>query len=277
MPQVAFIGAGNIARCLMDGLIAGGLAPASLAASDPDAGRLAELAARHPGLATTSANRDAVQGCDVAFACVKPGAVQAVCRDVADVLARRGALLVSVAAGVPLTLLDAWSGARLAVVRCMPNTPVAAARGAAALCAGARVSSAQRGEIEALLGTAAVTVWIADERQMDLVTALSGCGPAYFFRVTEAFAEAAAKLGLAPDVARRLALATFGGAAALADTAGGDVADLRRRVTSPGGATERGLAEMERGGIAELAEAVLAAAAARAAEITAEVATREQS
>ena len=279
MSQVAFVGAGNIARCLMDGLIAGGLAPASLCASDPDAGRLAELAARHPGLATTSANRDAVEGCDVAFACVKPGAVQAVCRDVAEVLARRDAPLISVAAGVPLALLDAWSGARVAVVRCMPNTPVAAARGVAALCAGARVSPAQRDEIEALLGAAAVTVWIDDEKQMDLVTALSGCGPAYFFRVTEAFAEAAAKLGLATNTARRLAVATFGGAAALADAAaaaGGGVAELRRQVTSPGGATERGLAEMEQAGIAKLAEAVLAAAAARAAEITAEVAAREQ-
>ena len=272
--QVAFLGAGNIARCLLDGLIAGGFAPASFCASDPDAGQLAKLAARHPGLVTTGANRAAVEDCDVAFACVKPGAVEAVCRDVADVLARRDALMISVAAGVPLALLDAWSGARLAVIRCMPNTPVAAARGVAALCAGVRVSAAQRARAEALLGAAAVTAWI-DEEQLDLVTALSGSGPAYFFRVTEAFAEAATKLGLAPDVARRLAVATFGGAAALADAAGGDVAALRRQVTSPGGTTERGLAQMEQAGIAKMAEAVLAAGAARAAQIAAEVAARD--
>ena len=280
MPQVAFIGAGNISRCIVDGLTAGGLAATSFCVSDPDAGRLAQLAKRHPGLATAASNRDAVEGCDVAFACVKPDAVQAVCRDVADVLARRGALLISVAAGVPLALLDIWSGARLAIVRCMPNTPVAAARGVAALCAGARVSPAQRDVAETLLGAAAVTLWLDDEAQMDLVTALSGSGPAYFFRVTEAFADAGAKLGLEAGAARRLAVATFCGAAALADAGGGDVAALRRQVTSPGGTTERGLAEMEQAGIAELAEAVLAAAAARAAEITAEtgadVAPREQ-
>ncbi len=275
MPKVAFLGAGNIARCLVDGLTAGGLEAGSFRVSDPDAGRLAKLAARHPGLATATSNRDAVEDCDVAFACVKPDAVQAVCRDVSGVLARRGAPLVSVAAGVPLALLDAWSGARLAIIRCMPNTPVAAARGVAALCAGARVSQAQRDEVEALLGTAATTVWLDDETQMNLVTALSGSGPAYFFRVTEAFADAAARLGLEAHAARRLAVGTFRGAAALTDAAGGDVAALRRQVTSPGGTTERGLAAMERAGIAELAEAVLAAATARAAEIAANVAAPE--
>ncbi len=269
MRRFAFIGAGNISRSLIGGLTGHGLAAAAFTVSDPDAGQLARLAERHPGLATSLSNRDAVADCDLAVLCVKPGIVQAVCREMADALARRGGVLVSVAAGVPLARLDEWTGGRLSIIRCMPNTPVEVGCGVVALCAGARVSPAQRDAADHLLGNVATTVWLEDESGMDLVTALSGSGPAYFFRIVEAFEQAAAELGLDLDAARRLARGTFRGAAALAGSGDGDVVRLRRQVTSPGGTTESGLAELEKGGIAELARSVLAAAAKRSAELAA--------
>ncbi len=273
MARVAFIGAGNIARSLIGGLTANGLAAADLRVSDPDAAQLAQLAERHRGLAAFASNAAAAEDCDFAVLCVKPGIVRAVCEEIAGALAQCGGVLMSVAAGVPLARLDEWSGARLAVIRCMPNTPVAVGRGVIALCAGARVSQAQRDAAGRLLGGVGVTVWLDDESGMDLVTALSGSGPAYFFRIVEAFEQAAAELGLPADAARRLARGTFCGAAALADNdngdGGGDVARLRREVTSPGGTTESGLAALEEGGINRLARAVLAAAAKRSAELAA--------
>lgn len=269
MPRIAFIGAGHIARSLIGGLTGHGLPAADLRVSDPDAAQLAHLAERHPGLATFAANPDAVENCDFAVLCVKPGAVRAVCGEIGGALAQGGGVLMSVAAGVPLARLDEWSGARLAIIRCMPNTPVAVGRGVVALCAGARVSQAQRDAAGRLLGNIAVTVWLDDESGMDLVTALSGSGPAYFFRIVEAFEQAAAELGLPADAARRLARGTFCGAAALAGGGDGDVARLRREVTSPGGTTESGLAALEEGGINRLARTVLAAAAKRSAELAA--------
>ncbi|MDD9886022.1 MAG: pyrroline-5-carboxylate reductase [Gammaproteobacteria bacterium] len=269
MPRIAFIGAGNIARSLIGGLTAHGLPAADLRVSDPDGAQLARLAERHPGLATFASNPAAAADCDFAVLCVKPDAVRAVCGEMAGALARRGGVLLSVAAGVPLARLDEWSGAQLAIIRCMPNTPVAVGRGVVALCAGARVSAAQRDAAGQLLGGVAVTVWLDDESGMDLVTALSGSGPAYFFRIVEAFEQAAAELGLPADAARRLARGTFCGAAALADGGDGDVARLRQQVTSPGGTTESGLAALEEGGINRLARTVLAAAAKRSAELAA--------
>ena len=272
MPRFAFIGAGNISRSLIDGLMAGGLDVSTFGVSDPDAGQLAKLTGRYPGLATSITNRDVIEDCDVAVLCVKPDSVHTVCRETAGALARRKALLISAAAGVPLALLDRWTGARLAIIRCMPNTPVAVGRGVAALCAGARVSRPQRETAEQLLGAAAVTVWITDEKHMNLITALSGSGPAYFFRVVQAFENAAVRLGLETDTARRITIGTFCGAAALADVAG-DVAGGIHQVTSKGGTTERGLAELEQAGLEQLAEKVLTAAATRAAEITAHLTT----
>lgn len=174
----------------------------------------------------------------------------------------RGALAVSIMAGISLATLGDVLGAR--VVRAMPNTPAAIGKGITAAVAGAGIGVRDREAVDALLAPTGELVWIEDEAQIDAVTAVSGSGPAYFFRFTEALARAGADAGLPSVLAMKLARATFSGAAALADADPADLAELRRQVTSPGGTTAAGLARMdENGAIDDLARAIVEAAAAR--------------
>lgn len=183
-------------------------------------------------------------------------------------LADGDALFVSIMAGITLVgLSDALGGAER-IVRAMPNTPAAIGRGITAAAPGAAITPADRARVEQLLASTGALLWLDDEGQMDAVTAVSGSGPAYFFRFTEALAHAGERAGLPPRIAVQLARATFAGAAALAEQDRTELAELRRRVTSPGGTTAAGLHEMDRdGAIDRLAAAIVDAAAARSREL----------
>ncbi|MEG3179309.1 pyrroline-5-carboxylate reductase [Sphingomonas sp. LT1P40] len=182
-------------------------------------------------------------------------------------LARADALFVSIMAGITLTGLgDALGSGR--VVRTMPNTPAAIGQGITAAVAGRDVRLSDFATVNGLLEPTGQVVWLDDERQIDAVTAVSGSGPAYFFRFTEALAKAGAEEGLPPQLAMQLARATFTGAAALAGADVAELAELRRQVTSPGGTTAAGLAQMDADdAIDRLARAIVDAAAARSREL----------
>lgn len=182
-------------------------------------------------------------------------------------LASRDPLFVSIMAGITLAgLSDAAGSGR--VVRTMPNTPAAIGRGITAAVAGRDVRMSDFATVNGLLEPTGQVVWIDDEAQIDAVTAVSGSGPAYFFRFTEALAKAGAQAGLPADLAMQLARATFTGAAALAGADPAELAELRRQVTSPGGTTAAGLAQMDADdAIDRLAQAVVDAAAARSREL----------
>jgi pyrroline-5-carboxylate reductase len=182
-------------------------------------------------------------------------------------LARQDALFVSIMAGITLTGLgDALGSGR--VVRTMPNTPAAIGQGITAAVAGRDVRMGDLAIVNGLLEPTGQVVWIDEEAQIDAVTAVSGSGPAYFFRFTEALARAGARAGLPAELAMQLARATFTGAAALAGADAAELAELRRQVTSPGGTTAAGLAQMDAdGAIDALAQAVVDAAAARSREL----------
>lgn len=182
-------------------------------------------------------------------------------------LARHDALFVSIMAGITLDgLKDALGSGR--IVRTMPNTPAAIGQGITAAVAGRDVRMGDLAIVNGLLGPTGQVVWIDDEAQIDVVTAVSGSGPAYFFRFTEALAKAGAQAGLPSDLAMLLARVTFTGAAALAGADPADLAELRRQVTSPGGTTAAGLAQLDAdGAIDRLAQAVVNAAAARSREL----------
>ncbi|MBL8650117.1 MAG: pyrroline-5-carboxylate reductase [Sphingopyxis sp.] len=183
-------------------------------------------------------------------------------------LTHSGALFVSIMAGITLGgLSDALGGARR-IVRAMPNTPAAIGRGITAAVPGSAITAGDRSRVDALLAATGTLVWLDDEAQIDAATAVSGSGPAYFFRFTEALAIAGEKAGLPPHIAMQLARATFTGAAALADQDAAPLAELRRQVTSPGGTTAAGLGEMDRGeAIDRLVAAVVGAAAVRSREL----------
>lgn len=263
---LSFIGGGNMARSLIGGLIADGWPAGHIRVADPNAEICAQLA-EHFGIGTGGDNRAAVAGADVVVLAVKPQVMRAVAQDIAASVQTQRPLLVSIAAGIRSADLDRWLGGDCPIVRCMPNTPALVQSGATALVANPRVSADQRDVAESVLRAVGLTLWLDDEALMDAVTALSGSGPAYFFLVMEALQTAGMQLGLPEQTARLLTLQTAFGAAKMALESAEDAATLRRRVTSPGGTTERALQTFEDGRLSELITRALTAARDRSREL----------
>jgi pyrroline-5-carboxylate reductase len=263
---IAFIGGGNMARSLIGGLIADGMPAALLQVADPDAQRRAILE-REFAIRAGADNVAAAAAADVIVLAVKPQDMHGVARGLARSLAGRGILAISIAAGIRSTDLARWLGGDSPVVRAMPNTPALLGCGATVLCAGPGALPAHREQAEAILRAVGSVSWVEDETQMDAVTALSGTGPAYFFFLTEAMADGATELGLAPELARLLAVETALGAARMAIESDDDIAQLRLRVTSPGGTTAAAVAALEAGGFRALVNLALSRAHARSREL----------
>lgn len=256
---IAFIGAGNMGRSLAGGMLKSGWDREKLIMADP-ATEQRQAIERLFGVAAYADNAEAAARADVLLLAVKPQALRAVCEPLAAVAQRLRPLIVSIAAGVRIVDIERWLGGALPLVRVMPNTPALVGSGASALFANAHVNESQRNLAESILRTVGVTVWLPNEELLDAVTALSGSGPAYFFLVMESLERAAIEQGLDPAVARLLTLETAYGAAKMALEGGTDPEELRRRVTSPGGTTERAVAVLRDGAIEQLfAEAVEAA------------------
>jgi pyrroline-5-carboxylate reductase len=264
--HITFIGGGNMARSLVGGLIADGVPPGRLSVAEPDAARRAALQ-RDFGIATDADNAAAAAQAGVVVLAVKPQVMQGAARSVASAVAAQGALAISIAAGIRTAELARWLGAGAAVVRAMPNTPALLGCGATVLYAGDEVAPAQRELAESILRAVGSVSWVQQEEQMDAVTALSGSGPAYFFLLIEAMADAAAELGLPAELARLLAVETALGAARMALESDDPVDALRRRVTSPGGTTEAALEALEAGDFRTLVATALRRAEARSREL----------
>jgi pyrroline-5-carboxylate reductase len=205
---------------------------------------------------------------DVLVLAVKPQVMRQVAEQLAAVVRERQPLLISIAAGIAEADLDRWVGGGAAIVRCMPNTPALVQTGATALHGNQQTTEEQRSQAEAILRAVGLTVWVEQECLLDAVTALSGSGPAYFFLLMEAMEDAAVELGLDRPTARLLAQQTALGAGRIAIESEEAPAVLRRRVTSPGGTTERAIGEFERGGLPQLVRTAMTAAARRAAELS---------
>ena len=263
---IAFIGGGNMARSLIGGLIADGYDPKRIWASDPDAAQLKSLVT-HFGIHTTTDNAEAVGHADAVVIAVKPQVVHRVAEPIGPIIRERGAVAISIAAGIRETDLSRWLGGEVAVVRAMPNTPALVQTGATALYANDLVSRAQRDLAESLLRAVGLTRWLEDEQMMNAVTAVSGSGPAYFFLLMELIENAGTELGLPAETARLLTLQTALGAARMALESEEDAPELRRRVTSPGGTTEAALTTLEKGGIEALMTRAIESAAQRADEL----------
>lgn len=270
MKTIGFIGGGNMAESLIGGLLASGRKADSLLVSDPDDNRRAYLASKY-GITTLVSNDDVVAQSDLVLFAVKPQVLKDVALSMAHSVQTKQPAIVSIAAGVRAGDLERWLGGELAIVRVMPNTPALVRAGAAGLYANSRVSEAQRNNAESILRAVGTTVWLNSEEQMDAVTALSGSGPAFFFRVIEALERAATNAGLPAETSRLLAIETALGAARLALEADESPEELRRRVTSPGGTTEAGLSVLESGNIDELFDKTITAAANRSLELAEEL------
>ena len=269
-PRIAFIGGGNMARSLIGGLIATGFAKDTIAVSEPSA-ELRERLAEDFSVAVHASNADAARGADVLVLAVKPQVMKNVCDDLRDAVQAKKPLVVSIAAGIRIDQLNAWLGGDAAIVRCMPNTPALIGAGATGLCANARVTREQRQLAQTILDATGISRWIDDEKIMDTVTALSGSGPAYFFLLVEALEEAAVAQGMSRDIARALATQTCFGAGKMLAASDVDAAELRRRVTSPGGTTQAALEQFAADEFNAIVARAIAAATKRGGELSAQM------
>jgi len=269
--RIAFIGGGNMAAALIGGLLQD--APAgsrpSIVVSDPSEERRRTLAERL-AIETTEDNHAALEGAQLVVLAVKPQMMREVAEDLADGLAA-GQLVISIAAGIPLEALQGWLGGHRAVVRAMPNTPSMVGCGASGLFAAEAVSEEQRSDAESLMRAVGVVQWLEEESQIDEVTALSGSGPAYAFYLMESMQAAAEELGMASDTARLLTLETVFGAAKLALAADESPAELRRRVSSPGGTTEQAIRALDDAGVREAFAGAVRASRDRSRELAAQI------
>ncbi len=268
-PVVAFIGAGNMARAIIGGLLENGFAPQNIWAAEPESARLEDLAAQ--GLNTTTDNQAAVAAADLVVLAVKPQIMQSVAADLATAARQHQPLFVSIAAGISLEALDRWLGGSAAVVRCMPNTPALVQTGASGLFANERVSDLQREQATQVLQAVGIALWVQSEAELDAVTAVSGSGPAYYFLMMEAMTAAGVKLGLSEATARNLTLQTALGAARMASNSDVDAAELRRRVTSPKGTTEQAINTFQAQGLEAIVEQAMTACRDRAVEMADEL------
>ncbi|WP_415895551.1 pyrroline-5-carboxylate reductase [Neptuniibacter sp. PT34_22] len=268
-PILAFIGAGNMARAIIGGLINNGYPAEKIWASEPEADRLVDLKAQ--GLKTTTDNNEAVQAADVVVLAVKPQILKTVTESIASSVQSSQPLIVSVAAGIMTTSIDKWLGGNSAIVRCMPNTPALVKTGASGLYANAKVSAEQRQQSETILDATGITLWVDEESQLDAVTAVSGSGPAYYFLVMESMIAAGEKLGLSKETATQLTLQTALGAAKMAKESEFDPAELRRRVTSPNGTTEQAIKRFIDGQLPELFDDAMKACNDRSVELAEEL------
>jgi pyrroline-5-carboxylate reductase len=221
--------------------VAAGRVPQTIAVAEVVEARREEIARDHPGLTVVAQPVPA----SAAVIAVKPGDVAAAARAVADAGVER---ILSVAAGISTAAIEGAAGRELPVVRAMPNTPALVGAGASAISAGAAAGEADLAWAEEILGAVGRVVRVP-ESALDAVTGVSGSGPAYVFLMAEALADAGVREGLPRDVAEALAFQTLLGAARLLVETGDPPAQLRAAVTSPGGTTAAGLAELERHGV----------------------------
>jgi len=264
--QIVFIGGGNMARSLIGGLVADGYPAERIRVSDPGAEQRDHLAQRY-GVAVSDDNSAAVADADVVVLAVKPQVMRAVVTDMADALAARKPLVVSIAAGVRERDLSRWLGYDGPVVRCMPNTPSLLQSGVTALYPNADVDADQRDAAESILRAVGTVIWLDDEQLLDTVTAVSGGGPAYFFLFMESLEAAATARGIPADKARLLVIETALGAARMALESSDDPATLRANVTSRGGTTAEALGVFEREDLKAMVDRAIGAASDRAAEL----------
>lgn len=264
--KIAFIGAGNMAKAIIGGLVAEGFKRINIIASGPRQETLDRVAAEL-GINITTDNSAAAAQAEVILLAVKPQMLKEVCLGLADSLSHKP-LIISLVAGITTESIGSWLGGGHAIVRCMPNTPSQVRVGASGLFANEHVSPAQRSTANTILGAVGIVQWVNDEALINPVTAVSGSGPAYFFLVMEAMINAGIELGLSRESATELTLQTALGAAILAKQSDVDVAELRRRVTSPKGTTEQAINSFENDQIRAMFSRAMTACSNRAVELS---------
>jgi len=264
-PNIGFIGAGNMATALVKGLTQSGVYNTDqLVVSDKEEEPLKSISSQF-GLRCCFSNRDLVHECSIVVLSVKPQNIRDVLEEVKEKV-REEHLFVSIAAGIPLSMIRAIIGRDIPLIRVMPNTPSLIQKGISALAGGDLAGPKHMEMARTIFGAVGDTVEV-DESMMDAVTALSGSGPGYVFRMMECMVDAGVSVGLERDTSLRLVVQTFLGAAHLAKESEHSLARLREMVTSPGGTTAEGLSIFDRMGLEDMTIKAVGAACKRSVEL----------
>lgn len=252
----------------------GGLVPEQFLAQDVCVYDINEDALSHLAtefaVTTTTELEQALNNADIVVLAVKPQVLQKVCEGIQNLQLSTQPLFISIAAGIRSVDIDRWLGTNQAVVRCMPNTPSLLQCGASGLFANQKVTSEQKEQALNIMQAVGLSLWVTEEEQLDIVTALSGSGPAYFFLFIESLQKAAEKLGLDASVASQLAAQTAFGAASMAKL-NDDVAQLRKNVTSKGGTTEQALLSFAQNDLSNIVDQAVNAAFNRSKQMADEL------
>jgi pyrroline-5-carboxylate reductase len=263
--KIAFLGSGNMAEALVKGLLrAETAAPEEILCAEPRAERRDEIQKRY-GVQVSGDNRGVTEEADIVVLSVKPQVIDVLLEEIAPAVDHRK-LVISIAAGVPISAIARKLGAGVRIVRTMPNTPALVGAGATALARGAHATDGDLEQAKALFQSVGLTV-IVEEHLLDAVTGLSGSGPAYVYLAIEALADGGVKVGLARPVAMALAAQTVMGAAKLVLESGEHPGKLKDQVTSPGGTAIAGVHALEMGGLRACLIAAVEAATDRSHEL----------
>ena len=235
--RIGFIGGGNMTRALAGGMLAAGYAPHHVLISEPLAEHRESLTADLPGAAIHEHNEDAVREAECIVLAVKPQILCDVCKPLASLVQRNKPLVISIAAGVRASDIEAWMGGELPVVRVMPNQPALLRLGISGLYANERTSKQQLRAATNIISTTGPVIRVNSEEDIDTVTAVSGTGPAYFDLLVDMLVNVAVDLGLSYEDALALVLETARGAGEMAEQSGESMDSLIARVRSPGGTT----------------------------------------
>jgi pyrroline-5-carboxylate reductase len=249
--KIGFIGGGNMAEALIKGLVSASFIEAkNIFASEPSQSKRDALHAAYK-IKVTGDNRELTKKCDIIILAVKPQILKEVLADIGS-LVNSGKLVISVAAGVPISIIDESlrgdTNDKFSVVRTMPNTPALVQEGVTAIASGKNVTKMDVKIAHRIFEAVGCTVDV-EEDQLDAVTGLSGSGPAYIFMLIESLSDAGVKMGLSREVANTLTIQTVLGAAKLARETGKHPGELKDMVTSPAGTTIAGLHALEEGGL----------------------------
>jgi len=271
---IAFIGCGNMARSILVGLLQAKCSPSRIWATNRTAARNEALKATF-GVHVTSDNLLAIREADVVILGVKPQAMRALCQSIQSTIQEAKPLVISLAAGVRMATLESYLGQSVAIVRSMPNVPAVVGAGMAGLFANDQVDALARDVAESIHRAVGVMIWLDKESDIDIVAALSGSGPAYFFYFIEQLTETAVQFGLSSEHANLLAVQTAFGAGKCVLESTEPVGELRRQVTSPNGSTEKALAVLM-ASLPSAVEQAMQAAIERAQQMAKEVEQEEE-
>jgi len=265
--KVGFIGGGNMARALAGGLLSSGYRPENLLIAEPVAERRDGLSSELPGIFVSENNSDVATHSNCLVLAVKPQLMREVCLDLADAVQARRPLIISVAAGTHSRDIDSWLGGELAVVRVMPNQPALLLKGASGLFANDVTSNEEHDRASDIMSAVGSVVHVADEDNMDTVTAISGTGPAYFYLLIDMLIRSAEDFGLDAQAAHKLVMDTAQGSASLAAISGESMDAMIAHVRSPGGTTAAAFEIFDDQNVRDIFAAAFAAARDRAVEL----------